>query len=172
MPGSYSVINQASGTFTGLPGRRLGDPGRPRALPGRRQARRALVRQHARLPHAGRGRHCGGRDRAGRAPAQRGPGRAGLRQSCELDPASDEFSWRTKAAIEKLQAHLGVSQTGEMALGHVVFLPSAARITTVPAALGGQAGQGMAAITRDLDCARVVTMALDAAQQSQVVRRR
>ena len=165
--GSYSVINQASGTFTSLPGVGLvireGDVlyrvnGKPVVLLyGSTPAYRALAEGATAADVTG--------------PDVRQLNAAlvalGYASRDELNPASDEFSWRTKAAIEKLQAHLGVSQTGELALGDVVFLPSAARITTIPAALGGPAGQGMAAITAT-SLLRVVTVALDAAQQSQV----
>ena len=43
-----------------------------------------------------------------------------------MDSAWDEFNWATKAGVEKLQNHLGVDQTGELSLGDVVFLPTAA----------------------------------------------
>jgi hypothetical protein len=167
--GSYSVITQASGTFTSLPGAgsviREGDvlyrvSGKPVVLLyGSTPAYRALAEGATAADVTG--------------PDVRQLNAAlvalGYASHDELDPASDEFSWRTRAGIEKLQAHLGVPQTGELALGDVVFLPSAARITTVPAALGGQAGQGMTALTAT-SLRRVVTVALDAAQQSQVVK--
>jgi hypothetical protein len=57
-----------------------------------------------------------------------------------VDWAWNEFSWATTSAVEKLQKHLGVEQTGQLELGHVVFLPTAARITSVTAQLGGPAG--------------------------------
>jgi hypothetical protein len=38
----------------------------------------------------------------------------------ELDPSSDQFSWATKAGIEKLQEHLGMDQTGALDLGQPV----------------------------------------------------
>jgi len=46
-----------------------------------------------------------------------------------VDSAWDEFSWATKAGVEKLQDHLGVDQTGTLALGDYVFLATAARVT-------------------------------------------
>jgi multidrug efflux pump subunit AcrA (membrane-fusion protein) len=57
----------------------------------------------------------------------------------DVDSAWDEFSWATKAGVEKLQDHLGVDQTGELLLGDVVFLPTAARVTTLQATLGAPA---------------------------------
>jgi peptidoglycan hydrolase-like protein with peptidoglycan-binding domain len=85
----------------------------------------------------------------------------------ELDPASDQFNWQTRRAVQKLQAHLGVKQTGSLSLGDVVFLPSAARVTTVSATLGGPAGPGQPVLTAT-STTRQVTISLDAAQQSQV----
>jgi hypothetical protein len=96
----------------------------------------------------------------------------GFATSAQLNQSSDEFGWATKAAVEKLQASLGLpsdAQNGELALGSVVFLPSAARITTVPAqvTVGGAAQPG-ATILQATSTSRLVTIALDAAQQSQV----
>jgi hypothetical protein len=167
--GSYSVINKASGTYTGLPGTgsviRQGDVlyrvnGAPVVLLyGTLPAYRALAEGATAA------------DVTGPDVRQLNAALVALGDASrdELDPASDEFSWRTKAAVEKLQARLGVSQTGQLALGDVVFLPSAVRVTAVPAALGGQAGPGMTALVAT-SRRRVVTVALDAAQQSQVAR--
>jgi hypothetical protein len=83
----------------------------------------------------------------------------------ELDPDSGYFSAWTAYALEKLQAHLGLTQTGTLPLGQAVFLPSAIRVTTVSASLGAPADGTIlqAASTR-----RIVTINLDAAQQSEV----
>jgi hypothetical protein len=89
----------------------------------------------------------------------------GYASSAELNPSSDEFGWATKAAIEKLQDDLGIEQTGELDLGQVVFLPTAARVTTVSATIGGQTGGPVLTAT---SVTRQVTVNLDAAQQSQV----
>jgi hypothetical protein len=166
---SYSVVNQATGTYTSLPGTgsviRQGDViyrvnGAPVVLLyGTTPAYRALAEGATAADVTG--------------PDVRQLNAAlvalGYASRDELDPTSDEFSWRTTAAVEKLQAQLGVSQTGQLALGDIVFLPSAVRITAVPAALGGQAGPGMTALTAT-SRRRVVTVALDAAQQSQVAK--
>ena len=50
-----------------------------------------------------------------------------------MDAAWDGFNWATRAGVEKLQDHLGVDQTGELSLGDVVFLPTAARVTALQA---------------------------------------
>lgn len=85
----------------------------------------------------------------------------------ELDPTSDYFSAETAYALELLQAHLDVTETGTLGLGQAVFLPAPARITTRQATLGApvQPGQPVLAATTT---ARQVSIALDAAQQSEV----
>jgi HlyD family secretion protein len=87
--------------------------------------------------------------------------------SSDLNPTSDSFSAETASALEKLQSALGVPANGTLSLGQAVFLPTAARITTVSATLGGSAQAGQA-IMSATSTARVVTIALDAAQQSEV----
>jgi hypothetical protein len=57
----------------------------------------------------------------------------------DVDSAWGEFNWATRIGVEKLQAHLGVHQTGELSLGDVVFLPTAARVTSLQASLGAPA---------------------------------
>ena len=89
----------------------------------------------------------------------------GYASSDDLDPTSDEFSWATKAGIKALQEHLGVTQTGRLDLGQVVFLPTAARVTSVPATFGGPAG---GTILKTSSTTRQVTVNLDAVLQSQI----
>ena len=74
----------------------------------------------------------------------------------------------TAYALEKLQARLGVTQTGVLTLGQAVFLPAAARITGLGATtvLGGWPARICAAVG-ELDDP-VVTIDLDAAQQTEV----
>ncbi len=89
--------------------------------------------------------------------------------SAELDPSSDEFGYWTKVGVKALQAALGVTQNGTLALGQAVFLPTAARITALGAAtvLGGPA-QPESEILSASSTARLVTIDLDATQQSEV----
>jgi peptidoglycan hydrolase-like protein with peptidoglycan-binding domain len=90
----------------------------------------------------------------------------GYATRAELHPSSDYYNAATATAMDKFQKHLGVTQTGTLPLGQAVFLPRAARITSVMATLGAQAGPApvmLATSTR-----RQVTIALDAAQQSEV----
>jgi hypothetical protein len=87
--------------------------------------------------------------------------------SSQLDPTSDYFSSATAAALEKLQANLGVTQTGTLTLGQAVFLPTAVRVTTVSATLGAPISSG-ATVLDGTSSARQVQVALDASQQSDV----
>ena len=91
----------------------------------------------------------------------------GYASTSEISAGSNQFSWWTKEAVEKLQAALGVTQNGTLALGEVVFLPSAARITTVSATLGAPAQPGGPILTAT-STTRQVTIALDASQQSEI----
>jgi hypothetical protein len=78
----------------------------------------------------------------------------------------DYFSWKTAAGVEKLHSHLGVSSpSGSVPLGQVVFEPEAIRVSQVTGSLGGPASGPVLAATSDR---QVVTVPLDASQQSQV----
>ena len=78
----------------------------------------------------------------------------------------DYFSWETRAGVEHLQSDLGVSSPpGSLSLGSVVFEQAALRISQVTGSLGGPASGPVLKATSD---EHVVTIALDAAQQSQV----
>src|SRR5262249_16404136 len=159
--GSYSVTGHGGGTITWLPaagqvigqGRVLyrGNNGPPVfLLYGRGPAGRALSE----------GMHGTDVRQLTRALVALGcPPRA------QLDPASKYFTAGTAYALEKLQARLGLPQTGTLPLGQAVFLPSAIRVTIVSARLGAPAAGPVFAAT---SARHVVTIALDAAQQSQV----
>jgi hypothetical protein len=89
----------------------------------------------------------------------------GYDSGTDLPSTSDQFSSATKAGVKRLQAHLGVAQNGTLALGHVVFLPGAARVSSVPAVLGGPAGGLILTAT---STTREVSVNLDADLQSRV----
>ena len=91
----------------------------------------------------------------------------GYASRAKLDPSSDDFSAETGYAVQELQDHLGISLTGGVSLGQVVFLPSAIRVTAVPAFPGGLTGSGSPALTASSTTPQV-TIALQAAQQSYV----
>jgi hypothetical protein len=87
--------------------------------------------------------------------------------SSQLDPQSSYFSAATASALASLQGRLGVTKTGSLALGQAVFLPTAARVTSVSATLGGPAQPG-AQVLQASSTTRQVTAQLDATQQSDV----
>lgn len=91
----------------------------------------------------------------------------GYVSSSNLSPTSDEFTSWTTYGVEKLQAALGLQQTGQLTLGQVIFLPTAARITAVQGNLGGEAGPDQPLLTAT-STTRQVTVNLDATEQSQV----
>ena len=165
--GSYTVVGGSSGTFTELPavGQVISqgqvlyrvDNSPVVLLYGATPAYRSLS-EGARV----------GCDRPRRRPAQRRPGGPGLRvQQRDPSPTSDEFGYWTKVGVEKLQAALGVTQTGTLALGQAVFLPTATRVTSVTGSLGGPAEPG-GTVLAATSTTRQVSIALDASQQSEV----
>lgn len=86
-----------------------------------------------------------------------------------LNPRSSYFSAATATALGKLQAKLGVSPSGSLSLGQAVFLPTAARVTSVSATLGAPA-QGGAPVLQATSTKRQVTAQLDATEQSDVAK--
>ncbi len=78
----------------------------------------------------------------------------------------DYYSWETAYAVQRLEEHLGVSSPpGSLSLGQVVFEPEALRVSHVRGRLGGPGSGPVFAATSDR---HVVTISLDASQQSQV----
>jgi hypothetical protein len=78
----------------------------------------------------------------------------------------DYYSWETAVGVQNLEEHLGVaSPPGTLSLGQAVFEPQALRVSQVTGSLGGSATGPVLAATSDR---HVVTIQLDAAQQSQV----
>jgi hypothetical protein len=91
----------------------------------------------------------------------------GLATPAQIDPTSDYFSAASAAALERLQANLGLVQTGTLALGQGVFLPTAARITAVTATLGAPAQPGTS-VLQATSTTKLVIVNLDAALQAGV----
>ena len=160
--GSYSVINQAQGTYTAVPaaGRVAGQgqvlyrvDGAPVVLLyGRVPAYRSL---------------SAGMTGADVRQLNRDLVTLGYASWADLGPSSDYFSLGTAYALERLQARLGVTQTGSLGLGQAVFLPSAARVTADTATLGGPAAPGSLVLTATSTTPQV-TIALDPVLQAQV----
>jgi HlyD family secretion protein len=78
----------------------------------------------------------------------------------------DYYSWETAYGVRRLEEHLGVSSPpGSLSLGQVAFEPAALRVATVTGSLGGPASGPVLTATSDR---HVVTIPLDASQQSEV----
>lgn len=75
------------------------------------------------------------------------------------------FSSGTAAALERLQAHLGLPVTGSLPLGQAVFLPSALRVSAVNGSLGSVAA---GTVLTGTSTTPVVMINLDASQQGEV----
>lgn len=160
--GTYTVINQASGTITGVPA--AGD----------------VIQQGQTLYEVGGspvvlllGSTPAHRDlqvgMSGRDVAELNADLVALDLAtpAQLDPSSDYFGTATAMAVERMQANLGVAQTGTIALSQVVFLPTAARITSVTATLGAPAQPGVP-VLQATSTTKLVIVQLDAALQAGV----
>ena len=78
----------------------------------------------------------------------------------------DYYSWETAVGVQNLEEHLGVaSPPGTLSVGQVVFEPQALRVSQVTGSLGGSAAGPVLTATSER---HVVTIQLDASQQSQV----
>ncbi len=160
--GSYSILNEIAGVYTRLPS--AGDviePGQPLywvdgspvvLLYGHTPAYRALSE---------------GLSGPDVSELNTDLVALGYATRSELDPSSDYFSAETASAVERLQSHLNLTETGSLALGSVLFEPGAVRLTSVTPTLGQRAGPG-APFAQGTSTARQVTVSLDAAQQSEV----
>jgi Putative peptidoglycan binding domain len=91
----------------------------------------------------------------------------GYATAARLSPTSASFGSGTTAALEKLQAAVGLTQSGTLAFGQAVFEPTALRVTSVSAQLGGSALTGQT-VMQGTSTARQVQVALDASQQTDV----
>jgi hypothetical protein len=167
--GSYSVVNQAQGTLTGLPapgqvvsqGQVLYDvDGSPvLLLYGTTPAYRSLSE--------------GATDSTVNGPdvAELNDDLVALGYLTSAEVSSDpsDFTYWTKIGVEDLQAALGVTQNGTLALGQVVFMPTAVRVTGYGGntVIGGMAQPGSQVLTAT-STGRIVTIALDADQQNEV----
>lgn len=91
----------------------------------------------------------------------------GYASSAQLSRTSASFDAATAAAVKKLQAAVGLKQTGRLTLGQALFEPTAVRVTAVSALLGGRAQPGQTTL-EGTSSARQVQVALDASQQADV----
>jgi peptidoglycan hydrolase-like protein with peptidoglycan-binding domain len=81
-------------------------------------------------------------------------------------PAGDAFTVSTTSAIERFQSAHRLAPTGTLPLGSVVFEPSAVRVTSVTPTEGAPVQPG--AMLGISSTRRVVTIALDASQQTSI----
>jgi len=91
----------------------------------------------------------------------------GYGTSAELLGNPGYFSSQTARALERLQGHLDLAANGELVMGQAVFVPSAARITSVSATLGAPVQSGVPIMTAS-STSRQVVIALDTAEQTEV----
>jgi putative ABC transport system ATP-binding protein len=85
--------------------------------------------------------------------------------TAQLNPNSSFFGPATTTAVEKLQAALGMTQNGTLSLGQAVFEPTAVRVTTLSAQLGGTTQSGQT-VMQGSSTTRQVQVAVGASQQS------
>jgi len=159
----YSVINQASGTYTKLP--ELGQViSRGQVI--YRVDNSPVVLLYGSTP-AYRTLSAGA---AGADVAELNADLValGYATSTRLSPTSPTFGSATAEAVEQLQEALGVTRNGTLTLGQAVFEPAAVRVTALLVQLGArtQTGQTVVQATSTI---RQVQMALDVSQQSDVV---
>jgi hypothetical protein len=165
--GSYSVVNQARGTVTSLPA--VGQVVARGQVLYEVNGRPVVLLYGSTPAYRGLSEEALATDVTGPDVEELNANLVamGYVTSAELSPTSDQFSWWTKVGVEDLQAALGVTQNGTLALGQAVFLPAAARVTTVAATLGAPAGPGQPVLSAT-STTRQVSIALDAAEQSEV----
>ena len=158
----YSVINQASGTYTELP------------VPGQAVAQGQVLYRVNDSPvgllygstpvYRGLSAGASGADVA---ELNADLVALGYATSAQLSATSSVFGSATTTALEKLQADLGVNQNGTLALGQAVFEPTAVRVTSLSAQLGGSTLTGQT-VMQGSSTTRQVRVALDASQQTDV----
>jgi hypothetical protein len=165
--GHYSVVNQAQGTVTWLP-----SPGhviRPGQVLYRVNGQPVVLLAGSTPAYRALSEGALASDTSGADVAELNADLVtlGYATAAEIPAHSDEFTWWTAAALKKLQAHLGLEQTGTLDLGQAVFLPAAVRVSAVSAIPGAPAAPGQAIMTAT-GTDRQVSIALDASQQSEV----
>jgi hypothetical protein len=85
----------------------------------------------------------------------------------DIDPDDDNFTWKTEAALKKLQDDKGCDESGKLDIGDAVFLPKSARISKVTGKLGGSAQPGGQVAQATSDTLEV-QVNLDPSQQGEV----
>jgi hypothetical protein len=89
--------------------------------------------------------------------------------SADVGSDPSDFTYWTKVGVDDLQAALGVTQNGTLALGQVVFMPTAVRVTGYGAnTVVGGAAQPASEILTGTSTGRLVTIDLDADQEGEI----
>jgi peptidoglycan hydrolase-like protein with peptidoglycan-binding domain len=158
----YSVINRARGTYTTLP--MAGQVIRQGHVLYRVDDRPVLLLHGSTPAYRALSAGASGPDVA---ELNADLAALGYATRAQLSPRFAFFGSATTAAVIKLQATLGVTRNGTLALGQVVFEPSAVRVTSVPTQLGGSAQAG-ATVMQGTSTVRRVQLALSAAEQTTV----
>jgi peptidoglycan hydrolase-like protein with peptidoglycan-binding domain len=161
--GEYTVLNHAMGTFTSLPA--TGQTIRRGRVLYEVSNKPVVLLTGALPPYRSLSQGMLGPDVQ---QLNRNLVALGYATRSELNPNSRYFGAETVTALEKLQAHLDVSQSGKLSLGQAMFVPTATvRVTKVTAALGSLAGPG-SPVLQASSTRRVVTVALDTSEESYV----
>jgi hypothetical protein len=85
----------------------------------------------------------------------------------DVDPGDHDFTWTTEKALEALQHDKGSDVTGELDVDDAVFLPESVRIAKVTGELGGSARPGGPVVQATFDTLEV-HVNLEASQQGEV----
>ncbi len=159
--GTYQVFGQAAGTITALPpiGRIIRQG---RVL--YRVSGRPVILLYGPVP-AYRDLSYG---MTGRDVAELNAALVALGHAPGLDAHSHRFGAQTYRALERLQRRTGLPRTGVLSLGQAVFLPGAARVTGHGEAVPGGPARPGATVLSATSTRPVVSVGLDAAQQTEV----
>ena len=158
----YSVVNQASGTYTKLPG--LGQVISQGQVLYRVNDSPVVLLNGATPAYRSLSAGASGPDVA---ELNADLVALGYASQADLSPTPASFGAATSTALNKLLAAVGLPQNATLALGQAVFEPTDLRVTVLSAQLGAgtQTGQTVMQAT---STARQVQMALDASQQADV----
>lgn len=158
----YSVINQASGTYTQLPA--LGQVISQGQVLYRVNERPVVLLYGSTPAYRTMSAGASGSDVA---ELNADLVALGYATSAQLSSTSASFGSATTAAVDKLQAALEVTQTGALTFGDAVFEPIAVRVTAMSAQLGGGTQTGQL-VMQATSTTRIVQVALDVSQQTEV----
>lgn len=162
--GTYQVINHASGTVTKVP--KVGDVLKQGQVMYRVDGKPVIMMKGAYVPFY---RDLSwGDEGADVKQLNEALVTLGFASKANLDPSSDYFGRATYNAVVKLQDKFGLEETGKWTREQGVFLPTdQVRVTKVDAVPGRSAAQGQA-ILEASTTRRLVTVKLNASQQSTV----